>query len=347
MASLLTTIPTPAFPPQLDTLSLSLAQGEECAVTISLTQAGAEAEELLATTLTGGADGTAEISDLASLLSDSLTTDAATLTITLDGAEAATATLMPCRAWAAGGAASWCATRALSLATGQRATTYGSTEYVSVARLREESFIFTLTIILPDGTQAAKTLTSGTAASGVIETVRWKWSDYADDIPSAYRNTFCAALTATTNGGQSVAFRYCAMTRPFGAQELRYRNAFGQWETLLFASVTTKHKPTRTAAVFNGEYRNYLIENATTYEGVTVALPDGQVAQAADFLEASTVERVTDGAALALTDGELEEESGPAAMPRLSATWRETTRSPRPATAATSIFDESFDDSFE
>lgn len=347
MASLTTSLPSLAFPQQVDSLSISLAKGKTCALVLTLTLPDGTEKEALSVTLTGGASGTATLYDLAALLCDSLGNDTAALAVSLDGESAGGTTLIPCRAWADGGASSWCASRALSLATGQRVTSYASTEYVSVCRTASESFIFTLTLFFPDGTQAVKTLTSGTSESGDIETVSWKWSDFTDDIPSAYRNTFYATLIAKTNGGQYVAYRYAAMARPFGAQELRYRNAFGQWETLLFASVTTKHKPTRSAAVFNGEYRNYLVENATTYEGVSVALPDGQVAQAADFLEAKTVERMADGAALALTDGELDAESVATAMPRLSATWREVTRAPHPAASATSIFDETFDETFE
>lgn len=346
MASLITSFPSVAFPQQLDTIDIALAKGVTCAVQLTL-ETDSETKHLLTATLTGGTDGTAALADLAVLLSDSMESDTAALAIWLDGTQAASCTLIPCRAWASGGAASWCQGRALSLATGQRVTSYGSTEYVSVMHLANETFIYALTLFFPDGTQKAETLTATTSASGDIETVKWTWGDFADDIPSAYRNTFYATLSAKTNSGQTAAFRYCSMKRPFGSQELRYRNAFGQWETLLFSSVTAKHKPKRTSAVFNGIYRNYIVDNETTFEGVTVALPDGQVAQAADFLEAKTVERMADGVSLALTDGEIEEGSGAEAMPRLSATWREVTRTPHPAQAATSIFDETFDESFE
>jgi len=346
MASLLTSFPSYAFPQQLDTIKISLAKGVTCAVRLIL-ETDSETKYLLTATLTGDTDGTATLADLAVLLADYMETDTATLALWLDGTEAASCTLVPCRAWASGGAASWCQSRALSLATGQRVTSYDSTEYVSVMHLASETFIFTLTLFFPDGTQKAETLTAATSASGDIETVKWKWSDFADDIPATYRNTFYATLAAKTNSGQTAAYRYASMARPFGTQELRYRNAFGQWETLLFSSVTAKHKPKRTSAVFNGIYRNYIVDNETTFEGVSVALPDGQVAQAADFLEAKTVERVSDGVSLALTDGELEEGSGAEAMPRLSATWREVTRTPHPAQAATNIFDETFDETFE
>lgn len=344
MATLSTSIPSLTFPQQLDTLEFAGSGSFDLLLTLQ--EDGGEAKEILDTTLTIG-DTNAMVYDLALLLQDWLTTKPATLTISIDGTAAATTTVLPCRTYAPGGATSWCKTHALSLASGQRATTYNSTEYVSVYQTASETFIFSLVIFFPDGTSVTKTLTSSTDSTGCLETVRWKWSDFTDDIPQAYRNKFSATLTAKTNSGVVIAYRYNAVACPYGAQELRYRNAFGQWETLLFAMVTNKHKPTRTSAVINGEYRNYLVENATTYEGVSLALTDGQVAQAADFLEATAIERTSDGAVLALTDGELEEETTATALPRLKATWREVTRTPRPAASSTSIFDESFDESFE
>lgn len=345
-ATLVTTIPTLVFPNELDTLEFS---GEEnFALKIVVTDSVTDAEQtVLETTLTFG-DGNAYLYDFAAHLNDFLETNPAVLSIYIDETEAASTTVLPCRATIEEGAISWCNNRALSLASGTRITSFDSTEYVTLYINASVTPTVKLYLFFADGTSVTETLTATSTGDGNLYALSWSWSDYEADFPTDCKNKFYATFTATTTNGIVISYYYRSMARPYGAQEIRYKNAFGAYETLLFASVLNSNKPEYTAAIINGVYRNYYIERARTYEAVSVILLDGQTEQAADFLEARTIERVKDNAPLALTEGELKEESTATHLLRLECKWRETARAALVTNSSSGkdIFDDSFDDSF-
>lgn len=340
----LSSLPSLAFPYQLDALTLTGGTaGDSCSLTVSL--AG---EAVLTTTLTLDAAGEAELCDLGRLVMSYLSSAPSVLSISVDGTAVGQSVVIPCRCIPARSAKEWIAARPLSLLApeGEKTTSWKSAEHLSFILPSTAQLASSLSLYFADGSTA---VTSLTAVAGdevgdfKLWRLEWEWRELRSVIPLEHRSAFHAVLTVSGLTGGAAVVRYFAIERPYGAEEVEFLNAFSQRETLLFSSVTAKHKPSYSAATIGRAYRNYLIENGTTWEAVSLALSDAELDLAADFTEASELVRLSDGAELTLTEGELEVSSTPDALPRLKVTWRERLALPRRGRGATRIFDDSFD----
>lgn len=361
---MVTLLSSPSFPYDIDTFTLTGgSSGTSIDVTISI-----DGEEILSTSLTYNTEGTIKLTDLATLLSTHLDSTPATLKI-VAGRETHSCTLLPCRVPLDCPAAKWVKSRPLTLTTGAKTCALADKQFFALygtgytVRLRSR-----YGVIATSGDQTAAPaggITTEERDGLTLVTLDWTQLDFYGDLPEEFAQGFTAvvecvhyASDGTTTDQPVISLTFHVIVPPYGSETIVFRNAFGQWETMLFAAVTQKDKPTRSAGTFEGNYKNYLVTAATTFEGVSFSLADGELPTAADFLEATTLARLAettgDTAAaltianpLTLTDGELETESVATAMPRLKATWREQRRHPRRGGLPANVFDSTFDTSFE
>lgn len=371
------TFPTIAFPYDLDRLEFTGdTAGGSLDVTLSLSRTEGETtttDEILSTTLTFDSAKTVTLTDLAELLNTRLEDAPATLTLAYDDGTTSgelTTTLLPCRVPLAQSAVDWVKRCALTLTTGTKTCALGARQIFALygtgytVRLRSSRGVITVNGDETD--DPGGPIENVSTANGItIVTLNWQGLDLYNDDPDAYAKGFTAVVECIHYGDDGktdqpvITLTFRVIPAPYGSDTILFRNAFGQWETMLFAAVTKKDKPTRTGGTFEGRYRNYLVENATTYEGVSFSLSDDELQTAGDFLEATTLCRLSDstidldGGAditsdnyLALTDGELEASSTPDALPRLKATWREEKRRPVRGRTPVDIFDNTFDDTY-
>lgn len=365
---IVSSLPTLAFPYDLDRLEFTGTAGGSLEVTLTL-----GTDEILSTTLTFDSTGAAALTDLAPLINTRLEESVGTLTVvyTIDSTKTEkTVTVLPCRVPLNCTAAQWVKKSPLTLTTGAKTCALGDRQIFALygtgytIRLRTPYGIITEVGDYTDDPAGPIEMVSTPDGLSIV-TLNWTGLDLYTDDRETYNKGFTAVVECIHYGADGetdqpvIYLTFRVIPAPYGAETILFHNAFGQWETMLFASVTQKDKPTRTGGTFEGRYRNYLVENATTFEAVSFSLADGEIATAADFLEATTLCRLsdstidTDGGAditsdyfLALTDGELEAASTPDALPRLKATWREEARRPVRGKLPVDIFDDSFDESY-
>lgn len=343
--ALLTPLPSIAFPHELDRLGIR-ASGAGATVAVALRLGP---DTLLDTTLTATGSGEAALSDLAPLLTDYLA-GGQPLTLTLlinaapaayaDGTRAPAPLVIPCRARTAATAAQWTARRPLSLASGVLPASAAAP--ARAALYAPGGCQARLTFDHPAAAPAASLQPEADSPAPIVR-YAWRWPAL---LPPGTAD-FAATLTLTRPGAPPIIVRYASAPPPYGAAAVTFDNAFSQPETLLFDHLTHRHKPARSAEYFSGRYANFLIESATTCEAVSPPLTDGLLPLAADLLEARALTLEATGEELALTEGELEEATDPAALPRLRCTWRPAARTPLRGALPPRVFDRTFDSTYE
>jgi len=363
------TLPALAFPYDLDRIAATgCTASASVSFTLTLTDVGgtsAAGTDIFSTTIYADADGTATLYDLAPLLmtriddTEGRTEAQLSIKAAEDSSAATTQTvlLLQCRAYLPATATTWLDRCPLSLLTDTRTTVIDNTEHIAfLGAVRGLTFSFvhanggTGTIDTSAITAKTTTLTAADGATYTLTALSFAWLDTSIKATIESGNlapAFLATLTVTRTDMAVMRFRFRCIVPPYGSHRVSFLNPFGVEETILFAQVERKDKPTRSAAYFCGRYRNYLVTPATTTEGVSFPLADGELQAAGYFLESRTLTDLTTGESIVLTDGELEADSTASAMPRLKATWRAETHHPQRGDVPTNIFDKTFDTSFD
>lgn len=359
MPQLSTALPSPAFPHELDTISLTAsdlsgAAAAEVSVTLELSplEGTGETVTLLSTALAPDDSGRVALTAVSELLMSYLDAPGAgpmKLTVSSDGAKLGESAVIPARGPIPMSASRWVKLRPLSLLDRERTTDRERHEYLTLyAASAEEAKAcrLTLTAQLPTGLAA---VTLKPYAEGRLACFSWQWQRVWPRLLAERIDRFSARAKVSGSGVAPAELTYRSTARPWGGAELAYRGCFGEWETMAFASVTRKDKPTRESAVAGGRLVNYLVTPQTTWEGVSLPLSDGELYAAADLLESTYLFRPSDGVEVALTDGELETASTPTALPRLKATWREVTTAPLRGSQLRvgRTFDQTFDKTYD
>lgn len=353
---LTTALPSLVFPHEIDTLTFSTATNdvpsEAVEVSIAIIADGSTAQTtVLTTTLTPDSYRLVRIYEVADLLTD-YAADGGIYTILISSPSSTligSTTLIGCRARVRQPAVEWVARRPLSLLPSERVTALSQREYLTIYTSSEDAAKACRLKLTPSHPA------TGLTTKILVPTVRgrlaifaWRWLNLYPTLVDLADDRFLIIAGVTGADMDIVPLTYRSQLLPYGAEEIAYVGAFGEWETMPFALVTRKDKPTRDMAVIGGRYSVLHVANATTWEGMSLPLPDTMLDAAADLLEAKKLIRTADDTPLVLTDGELEVSSSPDALPRLKATWREVTGTPRRGEATThDIFDSTFDETYD
>lgn len=341
MAELLTDIPSMAFPHEVDTLRFS--SKEDFRVQLVL-----EGEELLDATLTPDASSGAALYGLADLINDSIEGSMQVLVISLDGAEVAETSVLPCR-----------------------------TRLIGKAKDLKDKIFLTLSSghtkrVPMDGNETLAWTVDGISPEiGIFAT----W--VGDDIPSIY--TTEQTLKGTDDGDIATAdvsprllkaphdgctlLRYIASvgrrsqtyeihrtgTDLCPVTGLRFRNIFNRDDTFyFFGKVEEEVKPTYSSLSIRGTTSNYRIDTQPTWKAYTGPMNDAGRLLFCDLVQALKVWRMDDGTQLTLTECDYKPSNMLTESPSGTLTWREasegcTFEPAIPVRTFDGTFDETFD----
>lgn len=335
MATLLTSIPSLAFPYELDVLQFQ-ADTDEYDVDIAISISG---QTVLETTLVFDTDGLAEIDDMANFLIDHLKKQS---TFTLKyGNTFAKITLLPCRFDMDETAASFCQKSFLTALQGPKVTSLGCKEFLSIYATSSEKGVVSL--ICTDKENNIHTFSSeishGTNTGGI----------YTYDVSPALFATdsdkYDLVGYSVVVGSRKQSF--ILMPDTYGSRGVLFLNGFGCLESFNFCEVEKVTKPVRQSAMFGGKFRNYLVTEDTTYKGISRSLSEGEQMLADDLVHALQMWAQGSETELTITDNELKCVSSSEDMPRLSLTWRVVaSRTPFVPVRPTRTFDVTFDKTF-
>lgn len=311
MITLLTTIPTLAFPCELDTLTFK-ADGDEYDVDIAISVGQ---QTVLETSLIFDTDGQAVLDDMATLLSDHLETLSA-FTVSYATTKAS-GYLIPCRLQMEETAAEFVTKSFLTTLQGTKITTLASKEFLSIYATSKETGTVTAHYLDEDDTLV--TLTH--SISHDTNTANIYTYDVSSALFETAEKTKLRLFMYSVKIGERTQNFHVWQDMP-GEQGVLFYNAFGCLESFLFVEVEKVAKPTRHAAVISGIYRNYMAVEGTTYKGISRPLSEGEAMLADDLAHALRVWTQGSETELAITDNELKVLSSWDELPRLSLTWR-------------------------
>jgi len=335
MATLLTTIPSLAFPYELDVIQFRAGTDEyDLDITISV-----DGETVLETVLVFDTDGLAELDDMATFLIDHLKTQSA---FTLEyGTTTVRSTLLPCRMDMDETAALFCQQSFLTALRGLKVTSLSCKEFLSIYATSAEKG--SVTIICADKAGNIVTSTAeilhNTNTNGI-----YTYDVSAPQFLPADGGYELIRYTVTV-GARIQAF--VLMPEPYGGQCVLFQNGFGCLESFYFCEVEKTVKPKRHNAILAGRYQNYLVIEDTSYKGVSRPLNEGEMMLADDLAHALQLWAQGTERALAITDNELKTLSSSEDMPRLLLTWRTAAaRTPFVPVRPVRTFDFTFDKTF-
>lgn len=336
MATLLTTIPSLAFPHELDVIQFQAGE-DEYDVEISVSVAG---QTVLETVLVFDTDGLAGLDDMATFLTDHLKTQSA---FTLKyGETTVSSTLLPCRLEIRETAVEFCPKSFLTALQGKKVTAYGCKEFLSIYATAAEKGTVTFLSVDAEGNvkSTSKEIAHKTNTKGI----------YTYDVSAALFDPDADGANGLLQYTVRVGNRrqdFVLMPDAYGGRCIFFHNGFGCLESFYFCEVERVAKPTRHNSVFAGQYMNYLVTENTTYKGISRPLSESEVMLADDIVHACELWMQGTEIPLAVTDNELKTLSSAEDMPRLSLTWRTSrARTPFVPVRPVRTFDVTFDKTF-
>lgn len=304
-----------------------------------------EGTEIFSQTYFPDDSGTVMIYDLDKLLETFIADLYANFTFAVDGADAATVCVIPCSIAVPEPAETFIEDFFLTAADGERDTASGRFESLTMACAAPTEVTAVCSYIGAGGKVSAKTISLGTKRS----VTRF------DVSPRLFLDDSLGRLIGYEIRAGRRRARYRVLANPPEADPaLIFRNCFGTLETIyLTGARQTTPSYTRSAALIEGEFRNYDIEETMSFKATTGPLRPAMVAVALDlarskevFLldhDGSTGDRVT------ITDVDVKHTNEDNSIPDFSFTYRrsdrrsallDVNRPPR-------LFDDTFDDTYD
>lgn len=343
MATLLTSLPTLAFPHEVDTLLISTPQSVRVVVQLG-------DSPMLDTTLHPDAQSRVRVEQLADFLREHITT-ATQVRILLDGAAAGSVRVLPCRLDVTMTAVAFCRQFFLTTSPRRKTTHPHAREVVAWRSTGTESA--TLTARWWTGSKMERTTQSPTTHTDATGLTTAEVSPALLTPPSPTAQLLAYALTV---GERTMNFRmppkgYAVQ----GVVDVEFVNAFGIRESFhFFGMVQREHKPTYTTARIGGRWKTLRVEGDELWKGTTGILARHDAELLSDLLTTREGWQRSDGAEIIIEDCDLKEEE-PASTPQMAqVTWRVAKvqrgwRAPAADfthTGRSRVFDDSFDNSF-
>ena len=342
------TLPSPAFPHELDTLTLP-AEGETA---VAITLGG---ESLFEATLQGDDSGEIVLTDLRELIAaraDEIGSPAV-LTVTAGDLSAST-TVLPCRCRPTQGAAAFAQARFLTMCPLERTTYMGALEALHVydpdaaTRGTAPTVSLKATWLVGTATQTTDLQATCIDISGAAGVYTYVWMPTALEAPAAGAELLQVA--AFCGRRRQVYTVRPAADADREARSLTFRSAFGLADVFhLYGNADREFKAERTAAALAG--RGYTVVRAVPtpqWKLRTGPLTPDLLPLLDDLLTAPYVERAADGEPMAVTDHELKHEVGARyALPEATLTLRECASAPLEGGAAPArVWDQTFGAAF-
>lgn len=350
MATIITNIPSVAFPWEAD--SFRISSDSDTVLKLELAS-----ETVLEATLTPTASGYVDVHGIAQVLLDAMDTPFAEplmLNIYLDGAADASAGILYSRTLGSVPALQLASRSFLTAASGGTKTTVaGATEtiswYATDASETGEESVEVFAVWINPSTRAVQTTEQAIKCTGDGSL------DTADVSPSRITppdttGTWELSAYTVSLGQRRITYSIAADGRTNAdTLSVKFYNTFGQLDTFHFLGQTeTELKPTYNAATIGGSYRNYRIDVQPTLTASTGALSDADAKLFADLVASTDIWRASDGVQLALTDCSSKPSTAWGASPSGTATFRESLTGQRlePSMPA-DTFDTTFDKTYK
>lgn len=330
MATLVTTLPSVAFPHEVDALDIST----ERETVVELKYAG---KSIFKSTLYP-IGGTIELRDIASLLDSYLNFSISEFSVWLDGSEADSSSIIPCRLNLDVSATDIedCIflTRTTCKYTHREAKEllycYASNPTFEVKALTRNGD-YTRTVIFRKSINA----------SGII------------GVDVSYRNIFKDAPYEVLQysvevGNTKITYRLIPDGMADNVHDFGFINSFFQEEYItLMGAAEREMKVERLHAIVSGQYKNYQVVSVPHWTIKSGEMLDGMEGLFDDFISATKVWRPSDYCEMAITDSDFKNSDSNDGTCQGSATLREAGRKYRHrVNKAVRTFDITFDDTF-
>lgn len=330
MATLDTTLPSVAFPHEVDALDIST----ERETVVELKYAG---KSIFKSTLYP-IDGTVELRDITSLLEDYMTGSISEFSVWLDGAKKSNTNIIPCKVnidmAAEDCGDSFFLTRATSKYTHRKSKEmlycYASNPIFVVkaaVRLGNTS----RTIIYKKDCPVSGIVGVDVSYSRIFKNVPFEVMQYTVEV-----------------GNSKMVYRMIPDGMADKLHEFGFINSFMLQEYItLMGGAEKEMKVERMHAIVGGQYRNFQVDSVPHWTVNSGEMLDGMTGLFEDFISSNKVWRKEDNCELAITDSDFKCSDANDSTPQGSVTLRETGRRYRhrlPQTVNT--FDITFDDTF-
>lgn len=342
MATLLTPLPTLAFPHEIDRLDIRTA--EPTRIELRLTE-----RTILRATLHPSPDGSLALTDLAPLLRTHLSAPAAPLALLLDGVPAASLTLLSCRCETTLTATALTAKHFLTTAPTRRTTHPDALELLHWRSATAEAPTITARWLAPDGSLQTSTLHPTAATDLATGITTADISPALLPAPSPHHRL--AAYTVTVGPRRIDLLLPPPAMAAAAPVDVDFIGAFGLRETFHFlGTAETARRPTYTHARIDSRLRTLHVEHEDTLRLLTGPLTPHTLPLLDDLLAARTISRRSDGLPLVIEEVDFTHTDPSPKVQSAAVTFR-TARTtplfnPDPAGRAGRIFDATFDASF-
>lgn len=302
------------------------------------------ADEIFSQTYYPDSDGTVIIYDLDKLLENHISSRSA-VTFSVDGSDAAIVKVLPCSMAVPESAETFTEDFFLTTATGERDTAADRYEALTMVCARVTEVTALCSYVDDAGDVSEKTVALGT----FLDFVRF------DVSPRRFADRSLGRLIAYEIRAGKRRARYRVLANPPEADPaLIFRNCFGTLETIyLTGARQTTPSYTRSAALIEGEFRNYDIEETMSFKAMTGPLRPGMVPVALDLARSKEVFLLdhdgSTGDRITITDVDVKHTNEDNSIPDFSFTYRrsdrrsallDVNRPPR-------LFDDTFDDTYD
>lgn len=331
MASLITTLPSTAFPHEVDELDISATEGTEVELRYG--------DKVILSSSLFPIEGKIELRDVASLLDNYLTDEVCTFEIYIDGTQADYTSIIPCRihiGYDAGDLDSFFLTRATDKYTHPNAT-----EKLVMYATNPTIYI---------------TIVAQQTETGEVEVIEKSTSlqsngmailDLSNLVHKAYES-YNILRYVVQLGKSKVTYHMIPNGMADNVHDFGFINSFLQEEYItLMGAASRELKVERRSAIIGGQYRNFEVEAVPHWTIGSGMMLDGMTGLFDDLVSATKVWRVEDNVQMAVTDSEFKNSDENASAIQGSVTLRETGRKYRHRIARQAkTFDITFDDTF-
>lgn len=337
MASLITTLPSVAFPHEVDALDIS----STAATTVELRYA----DTVIFKSTLYPIDGTIALRDVASLLDNYMGATVQAFTVWIDGSNQGETSIIPCRMQLDCTAEEWNGGSFLTRTT-NKYTHEGATELISFWGTNP-------TLII--------TLTLYNREKGSLQTVK----DVRNFTGSFIKNFPLSERVRYLLKGNHTAFDIVQYSVEVGQAKITYRmipdgmadtlhefgfiNSFMQEEYITLTGEAERElKVERLHAYVGGQYRNFQVDAVPHWTIHSGVLLDGMQGLFDDFISSKKIWRKSDNVMMAVTSSDYKAKDSSTALNGGTVTLRETGRRYRHRLQRpVKTFDETFDDTFK
>lgn len=335
MASLVTILPSVAFPHEVEALDIS----STAATAVELRYA----DTIIFKSVLYPMDGTIALREVNSLLNGYLGSEEHTFSVWLDGSKVGETTIIPCNLNLDCTAEEWNGCLYLSRAT-IKYTHLQAKELLPLYCPDGGTAYLTAVFRLEGAPRILKTKVSFTETDGIGS---WDMSP-ANLYPFFPYNVELLEEYSIQIGSSTMRYRMIPDGMADNVHEFGFINSFNQEEYItLLGAAERELKVERLHAMVGGHYRNYQVEAVPHWTIKSGMMLEGMEGLFDDFISSKKVWRKSDGAMMAVTDSDFKVSDANDATCEGSVTLRETGRTYRHRPVRpVKTFDETFDDTF-